>query len=360
MKKKIKIILFSIGGIFLLLLIFFFTIKKLDKQAIETKNFAVSNYNNDKVTLLPSTFINGERFYIKLPIAKGDTVLAFGDSGGGISMLLPSTIEKKQLQSKLRTGLLKGMMPVKYLLFEDLVDISIYPPPVPLRNLIVRDPFASVTRPFLIVPPTDDQTRLMAEKMPEMDIFLGQNFFMGKSWTIDYKHQQIWVNTPIYSEEKNKPNVQKIGFKKNSHQENIFGHASMSIEVDGEVIDVLFDTGATIMLSDEGKNHLITSANTIGGSFIAASIFDKWRNKHPDWKYYPKSDRTEDIIEVPFIKLGGLEVGPVLFSKRRDEAWSEGMINSMDKIVKGAIGGSALKYVKVMVDYNTELIKFER
>ena len=103
-----------------------------------------------------------------------------------------------------------------------------------------------------------------------------------------------------------------------------------------------------------------TDVLTIGGSFIAASIFDKWRKEHPEWKYYKEADKNRDVIEVPIVKIGDIEVGPVLFSKRRDEDWSKGMIKTMDKIVKGAIGGSAFKYLKVTIDYNSELIKFEQ
>ena len=134
----------------------------------------------------------------------------------------------------------------------------------------------------------------------------------------------------------------------------------MVIEINGEVIDVLFDTGATIILSDSGKKQMNTDALTIGGSFIAASIFDKWRKEHPEWKYFKEADKNGDVIKVPIVKIGGIEVGPVLFSKRPDDDWSKGMIRTMDKIVKGAIGGSAFKYLKVTVDYNSELIKFEQ
>ena len=67
-----------------------------------------------------------------------------------------------------------------------------------------------------------------------------------------------------------------------------------------------------------------------------------------------------DIIEVPKVKIGSYEVGPVLFSQRPDENWSQGMIATMDKVVQGAIGGSVLKYFKVTIDYNSELIRYER
>jgi hypothetical protein len=191
------------------------------------------------------------------------------------------------------------------------------------------------------------------------DMFLGQNFFMGKAWTFDYPNEQVWVNTPL-THAPDSAGGQSLGFKKDATGRPIFGHPSMTIEVDGEVIDVLFDTGATIILSEGGKKAFGTAKKTIGGSFIAASLFDKWRSKHPTWKVYPGADARRDVIEVPEIKVSGQTAGPVLFARRPDEAWSEGMISSMDKVVKGAIGGSALKYFKVTVDYNTALIRFEK
>jgi len=54
-----------------------------------------------------------------------------------------------------------------------------------------------------------------------MDAFLGQGFFMGKSWTLDYPNQEVWVNTPLVDVRKDRSNIQKLHFKKNSH-----GHQS--------------------------------------------------------------------------------------------------------------------------------------
>lgn len=183
---------------------------------------------------------------------------------------------------------------------------------------------------------------------------------MNKSWTFDYPNNEIWVNTPIDETQRNNPNVQMVGFKKDEQNVNIYGHPRITVEIDGDSLDVLFDTGATMVLSEDGKKQMKTDKKTLGGSFIAVSIFQKWRKNHPDWTYFPKGDLAGDIIEVPLVKIGEHEVGPVLFATRPDENWSEGMIVSMDKIVKGAIGGSALKYFKVIIDYNSELIRFEK
>lgn len=356
MKRVLLVILIIV----LILVGYFFRVRTLDKHVMEMKSFYQPDFDTSKATLLPSVFINGERFYIKIPTCLGDTLLAFGDSGGGISMLLPQAVEKNKLRPKLKSGIFQGIMPVKFILFKDLVSNLRIPPPFPLRIYNVRRPFERVADPFFLVPPADGEIKEFTQFMPEIDIFLGQNFFMGKSWTFDYIHQQVWVNTSISNRDEGKPGVQKIGFKKNGNHASIFGHPSMVIEINGEMIDVLFDTGASIILSESGKKQMNTAALTIGGSFIAASIFNKWRKEHPQWKYFKEADKNGDVIEVPIVKIGDIEVGPVLFSKRPDEDWSKGMIRTMDKIVKGAIGGSAFKYLKVTVDYNSELIKFEQ
>jgi hypothetical protein len=323
---------------------------------VEEAGFSSVAISGTTPQLLPSAFIDGERFYFKLADSKGDTLLGFGDTGGGHLLIPQQTIDKLGLGSLVKHALAKGVLSIKYLLYDDLIKDNTLPHPAKLSQLILRRPFARVDQPFFIVPPDDDELKAIRKAMA-FDVFLGQGFFMGKAWTIDYPNRQIWVNTPLIA---GTAGTQKLGFKKNSIGEKINGHPRMYIIVDGELIEVLFDTGASITLTEEGKQALNNTHNTIGGSFIAATIFDNWRKRHPEWKYYPKADMGGDLIEVPKVTIGGLEVGPALFARRPDAVWAQGMINSMDSIVRGAIGGSALKFLKVTIDYNSELIKFER
>lgn len=48
----------------------------------------------------------------------------------------------------------------------------------------------------------------------------------------------------------------------------------------------------------------------------------------------------------------------VFFAGLEEKVCHEELISTMDKLVRGAIGGSALKYLKVCIDYNSELIQF--
>ncbi len=154
--------------------------------------------------------------------------------------------------------------------------------------------------------------------------------------------------------------MQSLGFKKTFLGDKKFAHPSMQAEIGGEVLDFLFDTGASFLLSDSGRFKLNVNTKSIAGSFIAKSVFDKWHQQHPNWRIVEKGEITgSDLIEVPQVKVGNLTAGPVWFARRPDEAWSEGMIGSMDKVVKGAIGGSYFQYFKIIIDYNSELVKFE-
>ncbi len=357
MKKALKRIFAALGIILLLSVGYFLLVRMLDRKVVERGDFyagVVSGTSGPQ--LLPSIFLEGERFYLKLPAQSGDSLLCFGDTGGGISMILPATVRRRRLEGKLRLGMLRGLMPLRYILFGDLVKDEGLPRPVAMRHMQIRRPLAAESAPFLIVPPEDEEIKSITKAM-QLDVFLGQNFFMGKAWTIDYPRRQIWVNTPLAP---SSPGVQPLGFRKNAAGEKTFGHPRLSVVVDGAPVEMLFDTGATLLLSDSARQELHTAAASAGGSFIARSIFDAWRQRHPDWKVYPGADAGRDLIEVPQVTLGGCTVGPVLFAKRDDDVWSAGMAATMDKVVKGAIGGSALKYLKVTVDYNSELIRFER
>ena len=361
MKKKLKYLLLSLALFLVAFAIYFFTIRSLDNKILQSgETFPVAQEDGRSKFLLNTYFVEGQRFYFKVPVEGGDTLLAFGDTGGGMLFLMPAATTKGKIKSNLKTGILKGLMPVKYILFEDLCDDENLPRPNPSSKLIIRTPFTRVKKPFLLVPPMEKEVQLMHDVQPELDIFLGQTFFMDHSWTFDYPNEKIWVNTPLPDSLMDQPNIQKLGFKKNDKQEKLFGHPRMVIEVEGDSLDVLFDTGASIVLTEDGKKLMKTTKKTLGGSFIATSVFEKWRKAHPEWVCYTDADLLGSVIEVPVVKIGDYEVGPVLFAVRKDKAWSEGMIASMDKVVKGAIGGSVLKYFKVTIDYNSELIRFEK
>ena len=311
--------------------------------------------SSSKPVLLPSQFIQGERIYLKMATASGDTVLGYCDSGGGFTAIYPDVVDKLQLQAAVQ---------------QTMVDSTAYssiPFAAVVKDKDIAPTVTDPSTPFITTPSFTVPSKAMMQgeigfvrKFIPHDAFLGQFFFLGKAWTFDYIHQQVWVNTPLSLADSAAPGVEKLGFKKNAEGKKTNGHPSMTIVVEGETIDVLFDIGASLILSPNGKQALNTTESSAGGSFIARSIGDKWHTQHPDWTYVEKAELNGmPMIRVPLLTIVGRKIGPVWFSMRPDAVWSQMMIHSMDKVVKGAIGGSAFKYLKVTIDYNNELVKFE-
>lgn len=314
--------------------------------------FSQTKIKDSSATLLPSTLING-RFYVKIPTTTGDSILAFCDTGGGYNAVYPATIAKLKLESKVAEVVIEGEK-TKYILAQDVIGNAIVPAP---HLQSYYQPYIKTS--FFEVPESSHETEILVAYVPQ-EAFLGQFFFIDHAWTFDYPNGKLYINTPLSISLKDE-NTQPMGFKKDKNGQKKFGHASIKVEIDGQVIDVLFDTGASILLNKNTQLVLNSNSKSIGGSFIAKSIFDQWHLQHPDWRYIEKGEATgADLIEVPIVKVGTLRAGPVWFAKRADEAWSKGMIGSMDKVVKGAIGGSFLQYFTVIADYNNELIRFQK
>ena len=61
------------------------------------------------------------------------------------------------------------------------------------------------------------------------------------------------------------------------------------------------------------------------------------------------------MIKVPEIQIGSITVGPVWFTRRADENFHDFMSSMMDRKVEGAVGGSLLKYLQVVIDYPKEI-----
>ena len=57
------------------------------------------------------------------------------------------------------------------------------------------------------------------------------------------------------------------------------------------------------------------------------------------------------MIEVPLVKIAPVTVGPVWFSARPDATFHDFMSQMMDKKIEGALGGSALRYLDIVIDY---------
>jgi hypothetical protein len=125
----------------------------------------------------------------------------------------------------------------------------------------------------------------------------------------------------------------------------------------------VLDTGATNILSDEVLKQIGDGqAAERATSFLVKSVYDKWHAKHPEWKVLEniKTLTGSSMIEVPQVKIGGFTVGSVWFTVQPDVGFQGVMGSLTDKRVSGALGGSALHYFRMTVDWPNAVAVFER
>ena len=305
--------------------------------------------------VLDTYFDNGDRIFFLLPTINGDTINAYTDTGGGWSMIYPWVIDSLAMKDQviMHEGEIGTYVPAD----EVFSHTDFHPALTTAQQEIIDEPYFSV--------PPETMLQPMKGSL-EGDAFLGQFFFMNHCWTFDYLNERVILHNECEIDPSSE-HSQKIRFKKEPKGSKMYGHPSMNLYIDNQEIPGLFDTGATCHLSEKAQKA-IAPQDRIGGSFIAKSVYEKWKTRHPEWRVIeggdqvPMGNRTfsADMIEVPMVIIGKHKVGPVWFSVRPDQAWSQGMIKTMDKVVLGALGGSALKYLSVTIDYPHEAIEFKK
>ncbi|MCB0567490.1 MAG: hypothetical protein KDD01_24240 [Phaeodactylibacter sp.] len=191
---------------------------------------------------------------------------------------------------------------------------------------------------------------------------LGQTWFSSYSWTLDYLEQELHCNTPPLS-----PlgaHTIPVKFRESATGHRISNLPVITMEVDGLAFSVILDTGAKLLptpaacvaLEDNTGNYLATS-------FITESFFEAWRSYHPEWQVIEQADSEMGnikMIKVPEVTIAGHTVGPVWFCSRPDVEYTQHWSRFSGQPVEGAIGGNALQYFRLTLDYPNKLARFER
>lgn len=290
---------------------------------------------------LPTRYL-ADRFAVAPVTADGDTLLLYTDTGGGLNMLWESAVERLQYRSEQRV---MGTDTARIVRLPALSPDSI---PLP-------QPYPPFGEHFFVSP--------QRHAGLGRDGFLGRTWFADRVWVFDYPAQALTIlpngSVPAVAPEHRVP----LGFLVDSAGRRATHFPRIRVEIDGDSVDLLFDTGATVALSDSALARLADGGPAErGGSFIAQHLFERWRSEHPDWLVIERADRTVNMpmIRVPEISVGGYVVGPVWFAMRPDRNFHEFMSQWMDHRIEGALGGSGLKYFRVTVDYPAAVASFER
>lgn len=280
---------------------------------------------------LPVRF-DAHRILLAPVTAQGDTLLFLLDTGGGANMLYAPTVRRL------------GLLP-------DTVGTG------QERALLVAPPAFA---PGMALPPVPASPRgraelLVVEPPPGLGEghagFLGRTWFADRVWTLDYPGRAMHWHPEGRPAPPAGPSI-PLGFQTDSSGRRTTHFPRMQAVIDGDTLDLLFDTGATVKLGDSAWRALGDGLPPVRGtSFIITSILERWIARHPDWRVIPDAERTMRLIEVPSIRVGTVETGPVWFIERRDPNFTEYMSQWMDRPIVGALGGSAFQELVMVADY---------
>jgi hypothetical protein len=224
----------------------------------------------------------------------------------------------------------------------------------------IPPPLGSAFEQRLLIKPRPANPTILEQ---QRDGMLGQQWFADRVWTFDYPKQTLLWRAAGDLPPHDKSHEVKLAFKTAPSGKRQNNFARIQIEVDGETLDFLLDTGASNILSKEALKQINDGDPAERAtSFLTQSVFDKWHKKHPEWRALENIETLTGaaMIEVPAVKIGGFTVGPVWFTVQPDRTFHAVMDQIMDKPAEGALGGSALHYLRMTVDWPNAVAVFEQ
>ncbi len=189
------------------------------------------------------------------------------------------------------------------------------------------------------------------------DGVLGAGYLPSHIWTFDYPVERLWVEPPAWRPGKGSHRA-TLGFQRNDHGGLASGFPRIRVDVDGQPLDLLLDTGATAKPTPDGAR--LSGASAVHGigvtSYVTTSVLDRWHRQHPDWRGVADGDALLDgfsarLIEVPDITVADWKLGPVWFTERPDTAYHDFMGQWMDRPIEGSLGANVFGHFVMTLDY---------
>ncbi|MEO8453274.1 MAG: hypothetical protein ABI647_26030, partial [Gemmatimonadota bacterium] len=185
--------------------------------------------------------------------------------------------------------------------------------------------------PRVLVPPAAASSQL--DTGVELDGFLGRVWFADRIWTFDYPARRLLLLEAADLAKVPVGCALALGFQTDSTGQRTTNFPRIQAEIDGETLDLLFDTGATTSLTDSALAAVADGEPAARAtSFITRTIVERWKSRHPDWAVIDRAERGTGarMIQVPAVMMGGVVVGPVWFTERPDRNFHEYMSQWMD------------------------------
>jgi hypothetical protein len=216
----------------------------------------------------------------------------------------------------------------------------------------------------IVTPPTDHFDSLMSS---HTDGQLGSNWFTDRIWTFDYPGRRLLLHDSGAPTPPPNAHAVTLGFPTDSAGRRTGYTPRIVVEIDGDSINMLFDTGATVWLSDANRRLAGDGGpSERSSSLVWQWVFARLRQRHPDWPVIENADIATGapMIRVPSVRIAGFDVGPVWFKSLTSAAAvppppPPGMPLVRTR-VNGTIGGNVLRHFVVTVDYPRAIAFFTR
>ncbi|MGN6110905.1 MAG: hypothetical protein ACTHU0_37740 [Kofleriaceae bacterium] len=286
---------------------------------------------------LPIAMVEG-RFFLETRTADGQQLRIFLDSAGGMFLAKRAADRLKLAIEREQEG-------------EREIETAELP--------ALADP--RIPRPALARFPVLEDSR---RDLDAGDGMFGAPWFAGRVVTFDYAAGKLWLRAPGDLPAVPAAHRIQVGLPRDASGAPSSPYGRIQMQVAGESIDMLLDTGATVALTPAALGQLGGTAVHRATSFITESVFARWRAAHPAWRVIDAADQTvagAPMIEVPEVTIAGHRVGPVWFTRRPDRAFHVWMAQWMDQPTEGALGGSAFgHFARVTVDWPGAVAVFEK
>lgn len=299
--------------------------------------------------VLPTVYEAGHFFAVP-ETREGQRLRLMVDTGGGggaARLYWVTAQAAKRLRLKTHTCMLDAQTPIT------VAELPDYKPghglPVPASSPCGKVLMVQDVRPE----PVDDGQ------------FSGSYLYAGGTWTFDYPARRLTLQGGAWRPDPAAHAI-RLGFQHDRQGHATQGYPRIVVQVDGQPLDMLLDTGATAHPTPEGVKA--SGAPTVHGfgvtSYITTSVFNRWHQAHPGWRVVTNGDdlfgsrHPMRLIEVPKLEIAGWSVGPVWFTERPDPPFHEMMSSMMDRQIEGSVGANVFGHFVMTLDYPRETAWF--
>ena len=176
---------------------------------------------------LPAIFM-GDRIFVQPMTTEGVRLTLYTDTGGGGMFIEPETVKRLDLPVGKR-----------------IADNTEYETvPFPQFHPDAHIPAGNKSNELFLLPGTDESR----------DGLLGQSWFAERVWKFDYIGRQLAFHEAENLSQPLDHHCCVLGFLTDDKGERQNSFARIQATIDGDLLDFLFDTGATVHLTEDAMN----------------------------------------------------------------------------------------------------------